>query len=152
MWNATESEAWQAALFNITTLISTLGDYPRAPRSHAAYSNQAHSTKPPLLGPLLSYPRWLVLCCSIYGGVLAGVLLSAPCDSSLCFSGLRWRESVSMIECISILCNNVLSTLDWKCVFYSVYESPLLYIRRKLAGACCPCWLDKQVNNILKGM
>lgn len=91
----------QPALFNITTLISTLGDYPRAPRSHAAYSNQAHSTKPPLLGPQLSYSHWLVLCCSIYGELLAGVVLSAFCDVSLRFSGLRWRESAVIVDLIS---------------------------------------------------
>lgn len=91
----------QPALFNITTLISTLGDYPRAPCSHAAYSNQAHSTKPPLLGPPLSYLHWLVLSCSIYGKLLAGVARSAFCDLSFCFSGLRWRESVLIIGCIS---------------------------------------------------
>lgn len=54
MQNATERGLQQPTLFNITTLISTLGGYPRAPRSHAAYSNQAHSTEPPLLGPPLA--------------------------------------------------------------------------------------------------
>lgn len=91
----------QPALFNITILISTLGDYPRALRSHAAYSNQARSTKPPLLGPRLSYSHWLVLSCSIYGELLAGVVLSVFCDVSLHCSVLRWRESVMIVERIS---------------------------------------------------
>lgn len=87
----------QPALFNITTLISTLGDYPRAPRSHAAYSNQAHSTEPPLLGPPLAGSGSPA---AYKESFLAGVDLSTLRDLSLLFSGPTLAATI-IAECIS---------------------------------------------------